>query len=102
LSNLPVPSQPVTVMLDGQGGTYPDQSAAIPNNVKLTFNHCNFVGQSPALTAVRGQVSVLNSTFTTGTDAPTILVSGGSLTLRNDIVQESTCYTQADVRITGG
>jgi hypothetical protein len=40
--------------------------------------------------------------LTTDTDAPTVLVSGGSLTLRNDVIQESTGFTDAAVSVTGG
>src|SRR5262249_37591506 len=38
----------------------------------------------------------------TATDAPTILVSGGSLKLRNDVIQESTGFTDAAICVTGG
>ena len=103
LNNLQAPTQPVVVTLDGQGGAYGEQRVALPNNVKLQFTHCVFPkGGSPTLTVLAGQVSVLNSTLANATDAPTILVSGGSLTLRNDVIQESTGYNQAAVRVTGG
>jgi hypothetical protein len=36
------------------------------------------------------------------TDAPTILVKGGSLTLRHDTVQESTGYNDAAIAVSGG
>jgi hypothetical protein len=56
----------------------------------------------PALIVQQGNVIVTNVTFTESGDAPTILVSGGSLTLRNDIVQESTGYSDAAIQVTGG
>ncbi len=61
-----------------------------------------FIGGSPALIVESGIVFISNSTFTNATDSPTILVTGGSLKLRNDTVQESTGYNQAAIQITGG
>jgi Ca2+-binding RTX toxin-like protein len=62
------------------------------------------VGHSPALTVTqaRGAVIVANVTVTTATDAPTILVSGGSLTLRDVVIQESTGFTDAAISVTDG
>src|SRR5262249_15476561 len=40
--------------------------------------------------------------FVNATDAPTILVTGGSLALRNDVVQESTGYNDAAISVTNG
>jgi hypothetical protein len=60
------------------------------------------VGNSPALTITSGNVIVNNVTFTTATDAPTILVTGGSLVLRNDNVQGSTGFPDAAIAVTGG
>src|SRR5262249_52322134 len=56
----------------------------------------------PALVVQAGNVVVSNVTFTESGDAPTILVTGGNLTLRNDIIQESTGFTDAAIAITGG
>jgi hypothetical protein len=58
----------VTLVVNGVGGT------------------TTIVGHSPALTITSGNVTVNNVIFTTATNAPTILVNGGSLTLRNDVV----------------
>src|SRR5207302_7878032 len=41
-------------------------------------------------------------TFVTTGDAPTILVTGGNLTLRNCVIQESTGFNDAAISITGG
>src|SRR5262249_32249042 len=60
------------------------------------------VGHSPALTVTSGNVIVNNVTFTTATDAPTVLVSGGSLALRNDVVQSSTGFADAAIAVSGG
>jgi hypothetical protein len=61
------------------------------------------VGQSPALTVTSGKVIVTGVALSTATDAPTILVTGGSLTLRNDdIIQASTAFTDPAIAVTGG
>ena len=59
-------------------------------------------GNSPALLVLAGKVTVMNVTFTTPTDDPTVLVAGGSLTLRNCAVEESTGFDDAAVTVTGG
>jgi Bacterial Ig-like domain (group 3)/MBG domain (YGX type)/NHL repeat len=61
------------------------------------------IGESPALTVSAGNVTIgPGVTLITATNSPTILVTGGSLTLRGAVVQESTSYTQAALVITGG
>ena len=73
----------MTLVLDGSGTT------------------TTIVGSSPALT-VNGAVSIENATYTTATDTPTILVTGGSLTLRDVVIEESTGFTDAAISVTGG
>ena len=51
----------------------------------------------PALVVNSGNVIVSNVTFTESGDAPTIVVQGGSLMLRNGIIQESTGFTDAAI-----
>jgi Ca2+-binding RTX toxin-like protein len=60
------------------------------------------VGASPALTIQSGEVIISGITFQNATDAPTILVTGGSLVLRDSVVEESTGGSQASFLITGG
>ena len=43
-----------------------------------------------AVVITGGNVRLVNLSLTTATDSPTIVVSGGVLTLRNDIVQGET------------
>jgi len=96
-------AQPVTIILDLGGGTYTtDTPANPPANVTFVVQNGTLVGGSPALIVAGGSVVVQHATLTTATDAPTILVTGGSLTLRNDIVQESTRFTDAAIAVTGG
>jgi uncharacterized delta-60 repeat protein len=56
----------------------------------------------PAVLVTQGNLIIKHVTFTESGDAPTILVTGGHLTLRNDIVQESTGSGQAAIAVTGG
>jgi hypothetical protein len=91
-----------TIVLDLGGQTIQDTVMNIPPQVTLTIVNGTFIGGSPALVVQSGQVIVLTSTFSNATDAPTILVSGGSLKLRNDLIQESTGFNDAAVSITGG
>jgi len=82
-------------------GTYQDLTLSTQDNVTLvvvgggtvgTVNAPRCVGNSPAVVVTRGNVKIENLNMTTATDSPTILVSGGQLTLRNDVVQESTGF----------
>jgi hypothetical protein len=106
VNGLTAPSVPVTITLDLNGGTYDDTTVSPPHNVTLVINGASgtntFVGHSPAFTVTGGNVIVKNVTFTTATDAPTILVAGGSLTLRNDVVQSSTGFSDPAIALTGG
>jgi hypothetical protein len=100
------PPNPITVVLNLAPGTYPDLKASLPAGVTLVINGnghtTTIVGHSPALTVTAGTVLVNGMILTTATASPTILVSGGSLTLRSDVIQESTGSNQAAVQITGG
>jgi hypothetical protein len=101
----PQPS-PVTVALDLAPGTYGDMSASPPAGVTLVITGngttTTIVGHSPALAVGSGKVIVTGVALSTATDAPTILVSGGSLTLRNDTIEESTGFNDPAISITGG
>ncbi|HEV8060387.1 MAG TPA: Ig-like domain repeat protein [Gemmataceae bacterium] len=107
-SALPAQSEPVAIVLDLQGGTYnTDLAPTLSANVTLVINGASssptiIVGHSPALTVSSGNVVISGVTFVTSTNATTILVTGGQLTLRIDTVEESTGYSQAAISITGG
>src|SRR5204863_6892771 len=60
-----------------------------------------FEGHSPAFTVSSGDVSITGVTFTNSSDASTILVTGGSLTLRNSTVRETVGGNRAAIEITG-
>jgi probable HAF family extracellular repeat protein len=97
---------PVTVTLNLTNNSYTDLNFNLQPGITVIVNGVNgsttVVGNSPALTITSGNVTVNNVTFTTATDAPTILVAGGSLALRNDVVQESTGFADAAISVTGG
>jgi uncharacterized delta-60 repeat protein len=98
----PAASQPVPVVFDLGGSTVSGQDITVPAGVSLTIRNGTLDPDSPALTVTGGQVSVVNCTLTTTGDAPTILVQGGSLKLRNDVIQESTGFNDAAIAVTGG
>ncbi len=97
-------TQPVTVILDLGGGTFSTGGVAAnpPANVSLVIQNGTLDPSDPALTVAGGQVFVVNVTLTTTSDNPTLLVTGGNVTLRNDVVQESTGFTDAAIAVTGG
>jgi hypothetical protein len=94
------------VTLNLTSGNYQDVNLNLQPGVTVTINGVNgsttIVGHSPALTVAAGSVTVNNVAFTTATDAPTILVAGGSLALRNDVVQSSTAFSDPAIADTGG
>ena len=96
----------MTITVDLASGTYGGQTVNLWPGEKLVIHGASgtttFVGHSPALTVVSGVVSVDSIIFTNATNAPTILVQGGSLTLRNSTVEESTGYAQAAIQVDGG
>ncbi len=106
VDGLTAPAAPATITVDVNGPSFTDITAQPPDEVTLTLagngTSTTFVGQSPALTVTSGNVIVTGVIFTTTTDAPTILVTGGNLALRNDTVQESTGGTDAAIALTGG
>jgi hypothetical protein len=105
VNGLNVQTAPVAVQIDLSSGSFTDIVASPPAGVTLILNGTGggtIVGHSPALTVSSGNVVVTGFTITTPTDSPTILVTGGSLTLRNDTIQESTGFGGAAISVTGG
>ena len=107
VNGLTAPTSTVTITVNLASGSFTDLTASPPTGVTLDLTGngttTTIVGTSPALQVTQGAVSVAGMTLTTATNAPTILVSGGSLTLRNTtIIQESTGGTDAAVDVTDG
>jgi hypothetical protein len=78
---------------------------SLPAGVSLTLRGgpgAVFRGKGTALTVTSGNVSINGLTFSTQTASPTLVVTGGSLTLRNATVQGSTSGHQPALRIAGG
>jgi uncharacterized delta-60 repeat protein/CSLREA domain-containing protein len=84
------------------GAQITEADLSVPSGFRLSINGGTWIGGSPALTFASGDLTISNATFTNDTDAPTILVTGGSLTLRNDTIQESTGFNDAAISVTGG
>ncbi len=96
---------PVSVYVNLGPGDYKPQTVQVPSGMTLYINGvlgATIDPDSPAFTVVSGNVIVSNLTFVTTGDAPTILVTGGSLTLRNDTIQESTGASDPAIAVTGG
>jgi predicted outer membrane repeat protein len=107
--NTVISDQPITVVLNVGSGPFsgltydnsdPDVSFVL-NGSEVSGGTIVY-GGSPALRVLAGKVAVTNITFTTPTDDPTVLVTGGSLTLRDCAVQESTGFDNAAIEIIGG
>ncbi|WP_162006622.1 pre-peptidase C-terminal domain-containing protein [Roseimaritima sediminicola] len=112
INNLAAQSQPVTLEIDLGAESYSGLEASPPEGVTLVLNGNGettvIVGASPALTISGGNVLVSGMQIhnavdaSSATDAPTILVTGGQLTLRSSTVTESIAYDQAAIEIRGG
>ncbi len=99
-------NEQVSIVLYTNSGEYAGLHIAAPANVRVILDGQNgqvtLAGASPALTVESGEVEVRNMILTNATDAPTILVTGGRLVLRDSMVHETTAGNQAAVRVTGG
>lgn len=104
ISNLVVDSggPVVTITVDLGGASYAGKTVAVPAGVVLVLANGTLTGASPALVLTGGSVQLLNMLAVNATDAPTILVLGGSLVVRQSTIEESSLYSQAAVRIEGG
>jgi hypothetical protein len=106
IQGLTVPEdQTVSVYLNLSAGTYDHTDVQVPTGMTLYINGSpgtTIDPDSPAFTLLSGNVVISNVTLVVTGDAPTILVAGGSLTLRTSIVQESTGFNQAAILVTAG
>ena len=101
-NQLSVDSVTFDIVVDLNGQNFNGQVVNLPTGVNLILQNGSLQGASPALTVTAGSIIAAGMTFTNATDAPTILVSGGVLTLRDSIVEESTSGEQAAIEIAGG
>ena len=110
---------PITFQLGlSSSGNYQSLHASPPQNVTLVITGTLgqsgntyttiIVGHSPALTVgvapdgTAGTVIAKDLLLTTATAGPTVLVTGGHLTLSNSLIEESTGYAEAAVSLAGG
>jgi hypothetical protein len=79
-----------TIFINGavQGGTINASGKTI--YITGVFGQSELTGASPALTVTSGDVVAIDMTFSTTTDDHTIVVEGGSLKLRNCVVNATT------------
>ncbi len=92
-----------TVTLDLRGGTFTtDTHVNTQPGVVLVIVNGTLIGGSPALIVDSGVVFLDHVTALNATNAPTILVNGGSLKVRNSTIQESTGFNQIAIQVTGG
>lgn len=84
------------------GVTLNGASLVIPAGIRVRIDGGAWLGGSPALTLGGGELIVTNATFSNTTDAPTILVTGGHLTLLNNVIHESTGFARSAIEINGG
>jgi hypothetical protein len=103
IDGLSAQSTPVNVTLNLGGGSYTtDTHVTAPAGVTLVVANGTLIGGSPALIVDSGVVLLDHVTTRNATNAPTIVVNGGSLTLRNDDIEETTLGSQPALLITGG
>jgi ELWxxDGT repeat protein len=96
----------ITVVVNLADGDYSGQTIAVPAGIRLVIDgaggNITFEGHSPAFTVVSGDVRLTGLTFVNSTDASTILVSGGSVIIRDSVISETTGGTRAAIEVTGG
>jgi hypothetical protein len=106
VDSLTAPPSPVMVNAILGSAIFDDALVSVPAGVTLNLvgngTTTTIVGNSPALTVLSGNATAQGITFTTSTASPTILVTGGSLVLRDNTIEESTGFAQAALLITGG
>jgi hypothetical protein len=89
-----------TLVVDLGNQTIQDTIINVPPQVTVQFTNGTFIGGSPALVVSSGDVVIRNSTFRNDTNAATIRVEGGRLTLRGCDI-ESTGASPEAIEVTG-
>jgi hypothetical protein len=106
LNGLAAQTTPVTLTMNLGSANYTDLTPSPKANITLVIQGSGgtttIVGHSPALAVAGGNVVMSDLTLITDTNAPTVVVSGGSLTLRNVDIEGTGSGSQPAVEITGG
>lgn len=96
----------IDIVLQLDEGDYEGAVVNVPTGYRVTINgetgQVVFHGASPSLTLQSGDLRVNGVTFVNTTDAPSVLVQGGTLTVRNSLIQETTGGVQSAIEIGGG
>src|SRR5262249_37609982 len=86
----PPPGTTETVILDLGGGTFTtDTHIASQVGITVVIANGTLIGGSPALIVDSGNVILRGVTAQNATDAPTIVLNGGTLVIRNSTIEES-------------
>ena len=93
---------PVQLVLNLGNMQFSGKAITVPDGVTVVIENGSLTGASPALTVNSGTVVAANMTFTNSTPASTILVNGGSLSLRGSTVNETDGGDFAAIEIVGG
>jgi ELWxxDGT repeat protein len=100
--NATAPANSTLVLTGRASGTATIYDLATSGAVTVEGN-IRLIGNSPALTVTAGQAIVEDGvTLVTATDAPTVLVTGGSLIIRQSIIESTGGYGQPAILVTTG
>ncbi|EFO81719.1 BNR repeat-containing protein [Oscillochloris trichoides DG-6] len=110
INGLSAPTAPVALTVILGTGVYSGVTLSPPANIALAIagsdtidaDGTRIVGASPAITVTSGNVFVQGAVISTSTDSPTILVTGGNLTLGQVWIDESSGFNNAAINVTGG
>jgi hypothetical protein len=106
VNGLAAQTTPVTITMNLGSANYtdltPSPKAGITLVIKGGGGTTTIVGHSPALDVAGGNVVLEDLTLLTDTDSPTVVVSEGSVTLRNVNIEGTGTGSQPAVEIDGG
>jgi hypothetical protein len=96
----------IDVVLNLAEGDYEGALVDVPAGYRVVINgesgQAVFHGASPSLTLQSGELHVAGVTFVNSTDASSIVVGGGSLTVRNSVIRETTAGARAAIELNAG
>ncbi|MCW5852363.1 MAG: VCBS repeat-containing protein [Anaerolineae bacterium] len=109
INGLSAPASPVGITLVLGFGPYTGVTLSPPSNIVLDLagtdtsdrDGTQLIGASPAVTVSAGNVFVQGAFLSTPTDSPTVLVTGGNLTLAQVWIDESSGFNTAAIKVTG-
>jgi hypothetical protein len=106
VNGLAAQTTPVTITMNLGSANYtdlnPNPKAGITLVIIGSGGTTTIVGHSPAVNVAGGKVVLEDLKLVTDTDSPTVMVSDGSLTLRNVDIEGTGTGSQPAIDITGG